>query len=65
MSKYSRIQVARVMKETGLVPLFFHTDVELGKKVIRACYEGGARLMEFTSRGDLLSRYLKTLINML
>jgi len=32
--------------------LFFHSDVELGKKVLRACYEGGARLMEFTSRGD-------------
>lgn len=40
------------MKETGLVPLFFHNDVELGKKFIKACYDGGARLLEFTSRGD-------------
>lgn len=40
------------MKETGMVPLFFHADIELGKKVLRACYDGGARLMEFTSRGD-------------
>ncbi len=52
MSKYSRLEVASVMKETGLVPLFFHTDVELGKQVVKACYDGGARLMEFTSRGD-------------
>ncbi len=52
MSKYSRLEVASVMKETGLVPLFFHTDVALGKQVIKACYHGGARLMEFTSRGD-------------
>lgn len=52
MAQYSRIEVASVMKETGLVPLFFHTDVELGKQVLKACYEGGARLMEFTSRGD-------------
>lgn len=52
MAQYSRIEVAAVMKETGLVPLFFHTDVELGKKVLKACYDGGARLMEFTSRGD-------------
>ncbi len=40
------------MKATGLVPLFFHSDVELGKKVLKACYDGGARLLEFTSRGD-------------
>ncbi|MGR3812005.1 bifunctional 4-hydroxy-2-oxoglutarate aldolase/2-dehydro-3-deoxy-phosphogluconate aldolase [Jiulongibacter sp. NS-SX5] len=52
MAKYSRLEVAQVMKETGMVPLFFHSDIELGKKVVKACYEGGARLMEFTSRGD-------------
>ena len=40
------------MKETGLVPLFFHSDIEVAKKVLQACYNGGARLMEFTSRGD-------------
>jgi 2-dehydro-3-deoxyphosphogluconate aldolase/(4S)-4-hydroxy-2-oxoglutarate aldolase len=52
MAKYSRIEVASVMAATGMVPLFFHTDVELGKKIVKACYDGGARLMEFTSRGD-------------
>ena len=52
MARYSRIEVAQVMKETGLVPLFFHNDIEIAKKVLQACYNGGARLMEFTSRGD-------------
>jgi len=52
MASYSRIEVAQVMKETGLVPLFFHSDIEVAKKVLEACYNGGARLMEFTSRGD-------------
>jgi 2-dehydro-3-deoxyphosphogluconate aldolase/(4S)-4-hydroxy-2-oxoglutarate aldolase len=52
MAKYSRIEVANVMKETGMVPLFFHHDIELSKQVLKACYDGGARLMEFTSRGD-------------
>jgi 2-dehydro-3-deoxyphosphogluconate aldolase / (4S)-4-hydroxy-2-oxoglutarate aldolase len=52
MAKYTRIEVAAVMKETGLVPLFYHTDIALAKKVLKACYDGGARLMEFTSRGD-------------
>ena len=40
------------MKESGMIPLFFHTDVEVAKKVLKACYDGGARLMEFTNRGD-------------
>lgn len=35
-----------------MVPLFYHPDVALGKEVLRACYEGGARLLEFTNRGD-------------
>ncbi len=52
MSKYSRLEVANVMKETGMVPLFFHADIALSKKVVKACYDGGARLMEFTARGD-------------
>lgn len=52
MAQYSRLEVAQVMKENGMVPLFYHPDIELGKKVLKACYDGGARLMEFTSRGD-------------
>lgn len=40
------------MKASGMVPLFYHPDVELGKKILKACYDGGARLMEFTARGD-------------
>ncbi|WP_425236860.1 bifunctional 4-hydroxy-2-oxoglutarate aldolase/2-dehydro-3-deoxy-phosphogluconate aldolase [Ulvibacterium sp.] len=52
MAQHTRIEVAGVMKETGMVPLFYHPDVELGKKVLKACYDGGARLLEFTARGD-------------
>ena len=35
-----------------MVPLFYHSDIEIAKKILKACYEGGARLLEFTSRGD-------------
>ena len=52
MAQYTRLEVAQVMKDTGLVPLFFNSDIELSKKVLKACYDGGARLMEFTARGD-------------
>lgn len=52
MAKYTRIQVAQAMGETGLVPLFYHADTEVAMQVLSACYKGGARLLEFTNRGD-------------
>jgi 2-dehydro-3-deoxyphosphogluconate aldolase/(4S)-4-hydroxy-2-oxoglutarate aldolase len=52
MAKYTRLQVVQAMADTGLVPLFYHNDIEVSKKIIKACYDGGARLLEFTSRGD-------------
>lgn len=52
MARFTRIEVAKAMQQTGLVPLFFCDDVEKSKKVIKACYDGGARLLEFTARGD-------------
>ncbi len=52
MAQYSRIEVANAMKETGMIPLFFNNDIELSKHVLKACYDGGARLLEFTARGD-------------
>ena len=52
MAQFTRIEVANTMKETGLVPLFYHPDAEVAKQVVKACYDGGARLLEFTARGD-------------
>ena len=52
MAQYTRLEVASVMQQDGMVPLFFHPDVDLGKKILKACYDGGGRLLEFTSRGD-------------
>jgi len=52
MSRFSRIEVALTMKENGMVPVFFHKDIEVCKQILKACYEGGARVFEFTNRGD-------------
>ena len=52
MAKFTRLEVVSKMVETGMVPLFYHSDIEIAKKILKACYEGGARLLEFTSRGD-------------
>lgn len=52
MANHSRLVVAEVMKQTGLVPLFYNSDLDISKKVVKAVYDGGARLLEFTARGD-------------
>ncbi len=52
MAKYQRFEVIAAMKNTGLVPLFYHPDIELGKKILQACHAGGAQVLEFTNRGD-------------
>lgn len=50
------------MKNTGLVPLFFHNDLEVCKKVVKACYDGGAKLLEFTARGDFAHEIFSELL---
>ena len=52
MSKHSRLEVVSALKTNGFVPLFYDEDVDKCKKLIEACYSGGARLLEFTARGD-------------
>jgi 2-dehydro-3-deoxyphosphogluconate aldolase/(4S)-4-hydroxy-2-oxoglutarate aldolase len=52
MSSFRRINVALAMEETGLGPLFYHPDPEVCKAVITACHAGGAKVFEFTNRGD-------------
>lgn len=62
MAQFTRIQVAHTMEEQGLVPLFYHSDVEVSKHVLKACYDGGARLLEFTNRGDFAHEVFAELV---
>lgn len=52
MAKFARTEVIETILRQRLVPLFYHPDIETGKEILKACYDGGARLMEFTNRGD-------------
>lgn len=62
MAQFTRIEVATQMASDGLVPLFYHDDIEVAKKVLKACYRGGARLMEFTNRGDFAHEVFSELV---
>lgn len=49
--KYNRIQVEQAMENTGVIPVFYNQDAETAVKVMKACYDGGIRVFEFTNRG--------------
>ena len=52
MARFNILQSINAMSSTGMVPVFYHSDVEIAKKVLKACYDGGVRAFEFTNRGD-------------
>jgi 2-dehydro-3-deoxyphosphogluconate aldolase/(4S)-4-hydroxy-2-oxoglutarate aldolase len=52
MSRFTRMAVLNAMYEIGLVPVFYHSDVEVAKKIAVAVADGGAKVVEFTNRGD-------------
>ena len=67
MSNFDKFQVMAKMAVAPMIPVFYHSDVEVCKHVIRACYEGGVRAFEFTNRGDFahevfaqLSKWVRT-----
>jgi 2-dehydro-3-deoxyphosphogluconate aldolase/(4S)-4-hydroxy-2-oxoglutarate aldolase len=52
MARYSRLEVLNTVVELGLVPVFYNPDLEVARQIVGACKGGGARVVEFTNRGD-------------
>jgi len=55
MARFDRLTVFSEMLRLGLVPVFYEEDVETARAIVTACAEGGARVIEFTNRGDFAS----------
>ncbi len=52
MARYSRLHVLNTMIDLGLVPVFYNPDVDISQQIVAASQSGGARVVEFTNRGD-------------
>jgi len=52
MAKYSRLRVLNTMIDSGLVPVFYHGDVEVATKIVSALVDAGVRCFEYVNRGD-------------
>lgn len=52
MARTYRLETYNAVLERGVVPLFYSADVEAATHIVRACATGGARVIEFTNRGE-------------
>lgn len=62
MAQFNKIQVLQAILATGMVPVYYHADAEVAKRVVKACYDGGVRAFEFTNRGDFASEVFIELV---
>ena len=52
MATFSKLKVLNEIERTGMVPVFYNSNAEIVCNVLKACYNGGVRVFEFTNRGD-------------
>jgi len=52
MANFSNDAIQQAMKTSGMIPVFYHADIEVAKAVVDASYRGGVRVFEFTNRGE-------------
>jgi 2-dehydro-3-deoxyphosphogluconate aldolase / (4S)-4-hydroxy-2-oxoglutarate aldolase len=52
MARFTRLEVLNTIVETGLVPVFYHPEIQVAKNIAEALAAGGAQTIEFTNRGD-------------
>ena len=55
-----RTEVGSILKEQGLLPLYFHASESVSVEVLRSLYQAGLRTVEYTNRGkEALSNFEK------
>jgi len=52
LARFLKHEVVNRILEIGLVPVFYEGNLETAKKIVQACVSGGAKVVEFTNRGD-------------
>lgn len=52
MARFDKQAVMAKIKEAPVVPVFYNKDINIAKAVLKASYDGGVLVFEFTNRGD-------------
>jgi 2-dehydro-3-deoxyphosphogluconate aldolase/(4S)-4-hydroxy-2-oxoglutarate aldolase len=62
MARFDRLTVLNTVLQDGLVPLFYHKNVEAAQHVAAALAMGGGHVLEFTNRGDFAIEVFSALV---
>lgn len=62
MSTDKKETVLKTLFNDGILPLFYHGDLTIAKSVLKASYDGGSRVFEFTNRGEGALEVFKPLV---
>src|SRR5258706_10806121 len=62
MARFNRLTVFNTILEDGMVPLFYHADIEISQNIAAALSKGGSHVLEFTNRGDFAIETFNALI---
>ncbi len=55
--------IISIIKEQGVIPLFYHDDAEVSIEIVQALYIAGIRVVEYTNRGSKAINNFKALLN--
>jgi 2-dehydro-3-deoxyphosphogluconate aldolase / (4S)-4-hydroxy-2-oxoglutarate aldolase len=50
--KFSKEELYAKLDAVPIMPLFNHHDLSVCKSVVKACYDGGIKVFEYTNRGE-------------
>ncbi len=56
-----RTEITELITKQGLLPLYFHASEEVSVNVLKALYDAGVRVVEYTNRGEEALRNFKKL----
>ncbi|HYJ64614.1 MAG TPA: bifunctional 4-hydroxy-2-oxoglutarate aldolase/2-dehydro-3-deoxy-phosphogluconate aldolase [Parafilimonas sp.] len=57
----SHTEIKELIQQQGVLPLFFHEDADVCIEVLKALYEAGIRIIEYTNRGETALKNFKAL----
>lgn len=52
MSGFSKIEILNKILDHPVVPVFYNSNLDITKRIVESCYNGGIRAFEFTNRGS-------------
>lgn len=50
--KFTKEELYAKLSQVPIMPLFNHPDLAVSKAVVKACYDGGITVFEYTNRGE-------------